>query len=96
MQDNKRLCEKPLGSQLKRLSTGPEQLDVYDGIMQEQIKIEIKYQISNISNISHIMQSSDKMRNHLKSELFLTHQSRRERVIDHAIDANAFRCYFAL
>ncbi|XP_065052644.1 uncharacterized protein LOC135681921 [Rhopilema esculentum] len=39
--DNKKLCEKRLRSQLKRLSRVPEQLEAYDGIIQEQIKAGI-------------------------------------------------------
>ena len=38
LQDNKQLCEKRLRSQMKRLSAIPEQLEAYDGIIQEQIK----------------------------------------------------------
>ncbi|XP_065069772.1 uncharacterized protein LOC135694820 [Rhopilema esculentum] len=39
--DNKKLCEKRLRSQLKRLFRVPEQLEAYDGIIQEQIKAGI-------------------------------------------------------
>ena len=31
LQDNRKLCEKRLKSQLKRLSNAPEQLEAYDG-----------------------------------------------------------------
>ena len=41
LQDNRKLCKKRLKSQLKRLSNAPEQLEAYDGIIQEQIKTGI-------------------------------------------------------
>ena len=38
LQDNKKLCEKRLNGQLKRLSTIPEHLEAYDSIIKEQIE----------------------------------------------------------
>ena len=46
LQDNRHLCENRLRLQIKRLSTIPEQLEAYDGVIQEQIKSGIIERVS--------------------------------------------------